>query len=124
MTVATNNLGQADILNILRSDGYDVNIRTLRYWRTVGLLPQLYNRGYPIEIIDTIKELCNKFGRLIGDVILIITLEGGYRFKVYRYIVERPKEDKGKYKLTFYTDQGIIIEKRDNLDGLLRRSYV
>ena len=112
-------LGQADILDILRSDGYDVGIRTLRYWRSVGLLPQLYNREYPEDILDTIKELCNRFGRLIGDTVFVHRLEG-YTFKVYRYIVEKPKELDGNFRLTLYTDKGIIIERRKNLDELLR----
>ena len=71
-------LSQADILDELRTDGYDINIRTLRYWRTVGLLPKLYQDGmqwgYPEEITNNIKELCNKFGRLIGDTIFVHTL--------------------------------------------------
>ena len=112
-------LGQADILDILRSDGYDVGIRTLRYWRSVGLLPQLYNREYPEDILDTIKELCNRFGRLIGDTVFVHRLEG-YTFKVYRYIVEKPKELDGNFRLTLYTDKGIIIERRKNLDELFR----
>ena len=111
-------LGQSDILHELRSDGYDVGIRTLRYWRSVGLLPQLYKRGYPVEVLDTIKELCNRFGRLVGDTIFIHTLEG-HTFKVYRYIVEKPKELEGNFRLTFYTDKGIIIEKRKDFSDEL-----
>ena len=112
-------LGQADILDILRSDGYDVGSRTLRYWRSVGLLPQLYHREYPEDILDTIKGLCNRFGRLVGDTVFVYTLEG-YTFKVYRYIVEKPKELDGNFRLTLYTDKGIIIERRENLNELLR----
>ena len=41
-------------------------------------------------------------------------------FKVYRYIVEKPKELDGNFRLTLYTDKGIIIERRDNLNELLR----
>jgi len=107
-------LSQAEILDILRQDGYDVGLRTLRYWRSVGLLPRLYGRKYSIDVIDNIKDLCNRFGRLIGDTIFIHILEG-YHFKVYRYIVEKPKEYQGNFRLTLYTDKGIIIERRSSL---------
>ena len=110
---------QSEILDMLRRDGYDVGLRTLRYWRSVGLLPQLYDRKYPLDVIDNIKELCNRLGRLIGDTIFIRTLEGHY-FNVYRYIVEKPKELDGNFRLTLYTDKGIIIERRKNLDELFR----
>ena len=113
-------LSQVELLNDLRLEGYDVGLRTLRYWRSIGLLPRLYpNRKYPEYIKDNIKSLCNKFGRLIGDTIFIYTLEGN-SFNVYRYIVEKPKELNGSFRLTFHTDKGIIIERRKNLDELLR----
>jgi len=116
-------LSQSEIVDLLNGDGYDLGIRTLRYWRSVGLLPKLQQEGihygYDLEIINDIKELCNKFSRLIGDIIFIYTIEGN-SFNVYRYIVEKPKEYNGKYRLTFYTNKGIIITRRENLDELLR----
>lgn len=112
-------LSQSEILDILRQEGYDVGLRTLRYWRSIGLLPQLYNKKYPPEVLDNIKELCYKFGRLVGDTIFVYSLEG-HHFNVYRYIVEKPKEYKGNFRLTFHTNKGIIIETRENLNELLR----
>ena len=112
-------LSQSEILDILRDDGYDVRLRTLRYWRSIGLLPQLYNKKYPIEIVDKIKDICVEFSRLIGDVIFIYTLEG-LNFNVYRYIIEKPKEYQGSFRLTFHTNKGIIIERRESLNELLR----
>jgi hypothetical protein len=110
-------LTQSDVVDILRSDGYDVTLRTLRYWREVGLLPKLYNngnqRGYKSSVIDTIKELCEKSGRLIGDVVFIYNIENE-RFKVYRYVVERPKEYNGQYRILMYTDKGLIIGKSNS----------
>jgi len=109
---------QSEILRILRKEGYDVSLRTLRYWRSQGLLGQLENRKYGIWICEDIKELCHRFGRLVGDRIFEYIIEG-HKFSVYKYIVEKPKEYTGNFRLTFYTDKGIIIEKRDNLDELL-----
>ena len=112
-------LRQTDVVDILRSDGYDISIRTLRYWRSVGLLPELYNRKYPECILDTIKELCYKYRRLIGDIVFVYKLEGD-TFNVYRYIIEKPRELNGNFRLTLYTDKGIIIEWRRHIHELLR----
>tara|TARA_Y100000310_G_scaffold258230_1_gene266570 strand:- start:2195 stop:2590 length:396 start_codon:yes stop_codon:yes gene_type:complete len=112
---------QSDVLFVLRSDGYDVNLRTLRYWRSVGLLPRLYQnggrRGYPVEIISTLKQLCNQSGRLVGNTLFIHYLEEAI-FKVYRVVIEKPKGYNGKYRVVLYTDQGILVERRSDLNGL------
>ena len=111
---------QADILHILRSEGYDVGISTLRYWRSIGLVPKLYEtdsmKGYPLSVIDTIRELCDNSGRLLGDEISVRHLEGDV-FKVYAYFITMKN---GKYQVQSYTDQGVITEQREDLDGLLR----
>lgn len=112
---------QADILSILRCEGYNISLRTLRYWRSTGLIPQLYNYGYsglgyPVEVIDNIRRLCDSAGRLLGDVIAVKYLEGEC-FKIYAYFITKLDN---VYHLQVYTDKGILIEERSNLDGLDR----
>lgn len=110
-------LTQTEILSVLRDEGYDVNLRTLRYWRGVGLLPPLYVNGtsrvYSQDMVQFIRELCDDRGRLIGGVLFVINLEGE-KFKVYRCTVSKPDS---RYKIILYTDKGVMIDRRDNLDG-------
>ena len=61
---------QDHIIDMLRLEGYDISVRTLRYWRTVCTLPQLTRMGtqmcYSMHTVAKIRELCIETGRYIG----------------------------------------------------------
>lgn len=111
MTAVSNiRLTQEQIVTRLRSKGYDVSLRTLRYWRSVGLLPQLsFDKKYSSNVLNSIQELCDKSGRMIGDVISVEYIEDEF-FKVYGYRVTKPNN---KYQIEVYTDKGTLIRNQD-----------
>ena len=111
---------QEHIIKCLRLEGYDVSIRTLRYWRMVGSLPQLYKMEnqmcYPENVIQTIRDLCQYSGRYIGEILFNKILDGEV-FYVFEVTVTKPDE---KYLIEYKTDKGLLIERKSNLDGIYR----
>lgn len=108
------------IIESLRSEGYDVSIRTLRYWRSVQLLPPLLKLDkqvcYDENILDNIRELCNKSGRYLGERICTKILEGDV-FYVFGISISKPDK---KYLVAYKTNKGLIIERKSDLNGLYR----
>ena len=111
---------QKQLILELRAEGFNVSIRTLRYWRSIGLLPNLYRNGteyhYPLDIKNKVKQLCIKYNRVFTDVIGIYSIEEEC-FKVYKYVATRLFND-NKIQVIMYTDRGILVERKDTLDGI------
>ena len=102
-------LTQTEILEDLNKRGYVVSRRTLRYWRSEGLLPLLFRDnercGYPIGVIQDIEKLCNKKGRIEPEI-LFIHLD---QFPVYHLDILRQH---GKVKYIYHTKDSVIVEDR------------
>lgn len=108
------------IVKTLRSEGYDVSVRTLRYWRHIGSLPELIKMGtqwcYPESMLKNIRYLCEEAHRYIGEILFTKVLEGE-SFNVFEVTVNKPDD---KYQVIYKTDKGLLIERKSNLDGIYR----
>lgn len=108
-------LTQSEIVDHLRSEGYNIGIRTLRYWRSCGYIPELYigpiNKGYPSEFLERIRDLCDLRERRIGKVIHEYFIESE-RFLVFEIRITKPDS----YQIELYTDKGTLVERRKELN--------
>lgn len=107
-----NILQQKDIVKSLNNEGYSLQLRQLRYWRSLNELPELYKDnnvyGYPEYIIDTIRDLCLKKGLYYLPKLCTILLEGEL-FEVYKIELFRVSN---YYNNVIHTNKGIIVNKR------------
>jgi arginine repressor len=109
---------QDEIVDILRNEGFLISIRTLRYWRSIEKIPLLnistgVNAKYHFSAINIIREACINSDRRIGEEIFSRNLEGVI-YKVFQIVITKPD----KYQVQYNTNKGLLIERRDNLNGI------
>tara|TARA_B100000029_G_scaffold20789_3_gene21038 strand:- start:3968 stop:4315 length:348 start_codon:yes stop_codon:yes gene_type:complete len=100
---------QAEVLAELEDEGYQVNKRTLGYWRERGLLPPLERDGqqyyWEEEVVDRVKDLCSKRE---GGVLSVLNLEGNL-FQVERIEI---KSLRGvPTAIIYFVDGNFILKK-------------
>ena len=116
----SDNITQEELIDHLKDEGYDVNIRTLRYWRSIGVIPEMERNGkqwyYSKSIINFIKILCINRGREHNGIIIEKELEGE-KFKVYEIHVTKDRDNKD-FMVKYTTNKGILINKTSDLNAI------
>lgn len=84
MTTETNKIGklysQAQTVNLLRHEGFNITERTLRFWREEGYIPALEREGltyyYSHDDVDAIRIYAQTRDRAPEETLLIHEVEG------------------------------------------------
>ena len=110
---------ESEIITQLLNEGFRVSIRTLRYWRSLDKLPKLiyrsqYDYVYPWNIVEQIRDLCYSNSRLKPEVLKEYKLED----KTFLIYSIRIYKERNQFVCVLYTDQGILVERKEALNGI------
>ena len=107
---------QNQIVWDLQSEGFNVTVRDLRYWRDLNKLPQLYHGDntfyYNEEVIPEIKALCYGRNKYEVENLMSLSLEGE-EFIVHKLEIVKHN---GKYIYKYYTGDTILIQEKGELN--------
>jgi|TARA_Y100000310_G_C20650354_1_gene799081 hypothetical protein len=106
---------QSEVVSLLKEEGFtDVTERTLSYWRSEGLLPQLVRDGTQYlwrrdEIIDRVRTLCqsSQYKESPTRILFQYSIEGD----VHNIARVDIRILGGEVKAVLYTTQGGTIVK-------------
>ena len=114
---AKTRFSQAQVVDFLQAEGFDIEVRTLEYWRQEGFIPKLHRDGnerfYTEDDIYSIEIVCAKNGRAGRHGTLRHSIDGE------KFIVTRME--------VFRVDDRLILAmttvKPDKREGILVREF-
>jgi DNA-binding transcriptional MerR regulator len=114
---------QSDVLDILESEGFSVTIRTLQYWRSKGLIPQLERETnefyYTEDDLNSVRDICASANRGGRSLVMTRYLEGD-KFEVERIEVVRLNDNTLRKILHTRGGGRIVMEcGEDDIDALV-----
>ncbi len=117
---SSSEITQQEIVSLLKSHGYDIEIRTLTFWRSNNLLPQLERVGNShfahTDEIPRIKELCTRVGRGPEETLFTYEIEE-MRFEITR--LEIRQLERRTVAWLYIRDGGYLVKelRRGELDA-------